>query len=66
MTRRASSSEDAVPEPRSALSAAAAALGRKGGDARRRSLTAVQRSAIARRAAKIRWAKQKKKKKPDA
>lgn len=60
-------------KPQSPLHAAAAELGaaggRVGGPARAKSLTAEQRSAIARKAAKVRWAKTratKKKKKKEA
>ena len=44
------------------MNAAAQILGKKGGRARAASLTAAQRSAIARKAALARWGKPKKRK----
>ena len=53
----------AVPEPDSGKDPAAVALGRKGGlkggKARAKAMTAKQRSAAARTAARARWAKKK-------
>ena len=46
-----------IEDEREELSSAAAQLGSKGGQARARSLTAEQRSMIARPAAKRRWQK---------
>lgn len=43
-----------------AVSAAAAAMGRKGGPARAKSLTKAERSAIAKQGAEVRWAAAKK------
>jgi len=65
MVRRSTGTEDREPNPpkisRSEISRVMAAMGRKGGKlgGKRRlvTLTAEQRSGIARRAAQIRWAK---------
>ena len=53
--RIATGEEEDAPSPDDGKDAAAVSMGRKGGAARARNLTAEQRAEIARKAAKGRW-----------